>query len=379
MLILLCVNTGSMILKGSEYQNIKAADVQGRYITNDDLSDFLEQLQGSAEITTLGNSVLEKPIISVVMGSGSKRILMWSQMHGNESTTTKAVFDLINYLLGQPGILAQCTLMIIPILNPDGAEAYTRANANTVDLNRDAQDLSQPESQILRTVFETFKPDFCFNLHDQRTIYNVGRKDRPATVSFLSPSVDKTRSVTDAREKAMQLIVAMNGSLQQVIPDQVGRYDDAFNPNCVGDTFQSLNCPTILFEAGHFQEDYNRERTRELIFQALINAVLVISNGSLQDFSMEDYFEIPENGKLFFDVLVKNLHYYDPKHAEESAVGILFEEVLESGEIRFLPRIEKIGSLNTCFGHLTYDCGVEEELSSLRNDSKINGLISDIQ
>ena len=49
-------------------------------------------------------------------------------------------------------ILKACTLYIIPILNPDGAKAYTRLNANEVDLNRDAQDLSQPESKVLRAV-----------------------------------------------------------------------------------------------------------------------------------------------------------------------------------------------------------------------------------
>jgi murein tripeptide amidase MpaA len=36
------------------------------------------------------------------------------------------------------------------MLNPDGAKTYTRENANKVDLNRDSQDLTQPESKILR-------------------------------------------------------------------------------------------------------------------------------------------------------------------------------------------------------------------------------------
>ena len=52
------------------------------------------------------------------------------------------------------------------MVNPDGAKLYTRVNANEVDLNRDSVNLSQPESKVLRNVFEEFKPDYCFNLHD---------------------------------------------------------------------------------------------------------------------------------------------------------------------------------------------------------------------
>jgi murein tripeptide amidase MpaA len=47
------------------------------------------------------------------------------------------------------------------MLNPDGAKSYTRVNANEVDLNRDSQNLTQPESRVLRTAFDLFQPDFA--------------------------------------------------------------------------------------------------------------------------------------------------------------------------------------------------------------------------
>src|SRR5690606_13406057 len=115
-------------------------------------------------------------------------IMLWSQMHGNETTTTKALFDVLNTFKTQNSILDACTILIIPILNPDGAEVYTRLNANNVDLNRDAQNLSQPESRVLRDCFNRFKPNFCFNLHGQRTIFSVDNTSQSATVSFLSPA-----------------------------------------------------------------------------------------------------------------------------------------------------------------------------------------------
>jgi murein tripeptide amidase MpaA len=69
------------------------------------------------------------------------------------------------------------------MLNPDGADMYTRLNANEVDLNRDSQNLTQPESAARNDLFQPH----CFNLHDQRF---WSRK--PATTS-LAPSYNEER------------------------------------------------------------------------------------------------------------------------------------------------------------------------------------------
>ena len=122
------------------------------------------------------------------------------------------MFDVFNFLVEKDyqSILTQCALLIIPILNPDGAAAYTRHNANSVDLNRDAVNLTQKESKVLRSVFDSFRPDFGFNMHDQRTLFSVGQSNKPATVSFLSPAQDDSCSLSANRLRAMSLIHQMN-------------------------------------------------------------------------------------------------------------------------------------------------------------------------
>ena len=233
----------------------------GRYLPFEKVEKGLLELPSIFQIEEQGKSVGGKKIYSVQFGSGKTKILMWSQMHGNETTTTKAILDLFQSFskVGNQSffqeITTNCTILIIPILNPDGAIAYSRENKNKVDLNRDAVDLSQPESQILQTVFKNFNPDFCFNLHDQRSIYAAGNTENPAIVSFLAPSANEGKSIDKTRKTAMKLIVEINDFLQNHIPGCVGRYDDSFNPNCVGDKFQSLKVPTLLFEAGHFPRD----------------------------------------------------------------------------------------------------------------------------
>ena len=201
----------------------KESDLSHRYITNKHIEPLLKNLNSDFGVEIIGSSVSSNSIYGVQIGSGSKKVLMWSQMHGNESTTTKALFDVFNCFKAKElnSILKGCSFYFIPILNPDGAQAYTRINANSVDLNRDAQDLSQPESKVLRKIFEEFKPDFCFNLHGQRTIFSAGEINNSATLSFLAPAQDKECTITENRKKAMGIIVAMNTELQLQIPNGI--------------------------------------------------------------------------------------------------------------------------------------------------------------
>ncbi|MDT7830396.1 M14 family metallopeptidase [Pricia sp. S334] len=360
-----------MTLTSIEYQSIKEKGICGRYLTHDQIEDFLSAPK-NLEVRPVGKSVLGVPIDQMKLGEGPVKILMWSQMHGNESTTTKAVLDLINYLNADlptsRTILKQCTIMMIPILNPDGAMAYTRANANGIDLNRDAQERSQPESRVLREVFDEFQPDYCFNLHDQRTIFNVGNTPKPATVSFLAPAHDEARSVSVSRGVAMKLVVAMNEQLQNRIPGQVGRYDDAYNANCVGDAFQMTDTPTVLFEAGHYPEDYEREKTRKFIFQALLKGLTIIAENDFNELNVSDYFLIPENQKRYFDILVHNAHVLDSSLIEGDAVGILYKETLVDGAIEFIPKIEKSGNLKGYFGHRTYNALADEDFKIIEGN-----------
>ncbi|TXE15653.1 DUF2817 domain-containing protein [Psychroserpens burtonensis] len=333
------------------FETHKESSLFGRYIHSQNIAPLLDKMKDKMRVIEVGNSVDGLPIYSITFGSGKKKILMWSQMHGNESTTTKAVFDMLNIFLEEnheiEHILTSCSICIIPILNPDGAKLYTRFNANKIDLNRDAKDLSQPESIVLRKVFEDFAPDFCYNLHGQRTIFSAGNTNKSATVSFLSPSQNPERTITTTRKKAMEVISVMNVNLQQQIENQVGIYDDSFNINCVGDAFQASNVPTILFEAGHYANDYYRERTREFIFQSLIISLDYIASNTITGDYCGAYFNIPQNEKRFYDIVIRNV--------KGSDIAIHYLESLVGNVLVFVPKIERISDLSGFFGHKEID------------------------
>ncbi len=360
-----------------DYSLYKEKSIQGRYINIASIQPCFSKL--SSPLIHIGDSVNGIKINAFKMGTGKKKVLMWSQMHGNESTTTKAVWDMVNFMQSEEAlaktILKECTLMIVPMLNPDGANVYTRENINKVDLNRDAKNLTQPESIAFRKLFESFQPDFCFNLHDERTLFSAGKTDKPATVSFLSPASNQERHITPAREVAMKLIVGMDSMLQKHIPGQVGRYDDGFNDNCIGDTLQMLGVPTILFESGHYPKDYEREKTRELIFLSIVEAMKIIATDKIDDYKTGDYFSIPGNHKLFFDILVKNPdvvnHEFDAGHS----VGIRYKEVLENDKIVFRPEIAEIGPLEGFYGHQTIECVDTKDFGFASSQNEILDLL----
>lgn len=337
------------------FESHKEASLYGRYIT----LDSIEQLIKKTNYSLVGTSVLGKPIYKIELGSGKTRIFMWSQMHGNESTTTKAVFDLLRLLNSKSELsdqlLKKYTICILPMVNPDGAKLYKRVNANEVDLNRDSVDLSQPESKVLRNVFEEFNPDFCFNLHDQRTIFGVSDTGKPATISFLAPAYNETREYNETRMKAVKWIETMNITLQHYILGQVGRFDDGFNINCIGDMFQSLGVPTILFEAGHFHDDYEREQTRKMVFISLISGLLNFNENDVVFNEMSVYLQIPQNKIIFYDILIKNIEINYDGIEKITNIALQFKEELVNGILFNVAYIAKIGDLDNFYFHKIYD------------------------
>lgn len=350
-----------------DYAAFKDLNLSGRYLNFESIWPSLQQLGTNFQVEQLGTSALGVPIHAVTLGTGAIKILAWSQMHGNESTTTKAVMDLLNAFALFPQdpvikrILENLSIKIIPMLNPDGANAYTRVNANGIDLNRDALTLQEKESQLLRIVFDTFKPNFCFNLHDQRSIFSAGSGAQPATISFLTPSVNQERDIVTSRSTSMKIIAAIKKDIQAYLPNQIGRYDDAFNPNCTGDAFQSEQVPTILFEAGHYKQDYQREFTREVMTYSILAGLKAIASGEWEKNKVEEYLAIPENDKLFYDVILRNAII----KTEKMDVAIQFREELVDSKIDFVPVIEKIAPSLHFYGHREIDC--EKEKVQLEN------------
>jgi hypothetical protein len=119
------------------------------------------------------------------------RVLWDGQLHGNEGIGSEIIYLMIEWLLesGDPRakrFLERNYVLFIPVINMD---SYNRGNGNFencrwgVDLNRNFKTgwrdiacdesqnyagpypASEPETQVLRNVFQTYRPQFYVNTH----------------------------------------------------------------------------------------------------------------------------------------------------------------------------------------------------------------------
>ncbi|HEY0091972.1 MAG TPA: peptidase M14, partial [Flavobacterium sp.] len=126
--------------------------------------------------------------------------------------------------------------------------------------------------------------------------------------------------------------------------------------------------PTILFEAGHFPEDYDREVTRKLILVSLVNSLNYIANTEVKGQRNDDYLNIPQNKIAFYDIVYRNVKInYDNREIITNFASH-YKEELENGGIVLSAFIAEIGQLDGFHGHSEYDAAFQlyqDELNSV--------------
>ena len=126
----------------------------------------------------VGTSAQGRPITSLSVGHGPRRVLFIDGIHGDEQETGYSTAQLPG-AFAAAGLADAVTLTIVADANPDGRAAGTRYNANGVDLNRnfpasnfDAAEsvnggtaLSQPESRALLATVDRVTPQLVIVAH----------------------------------------------------------------------------------------------------------------------------------------------------------------------------------------------------------------------
>jgi len=303
-----------------DYSNHVLADLTPARCTHDHIHSVLDGLivrsGGFLASESVGNSFEGREISLVRCGTGKIRVLLWSQMHGDEPTATLALMDIFSMLSGEgvpylQNILDECSLLVVPMLNPDGAEKRTRRTTTRIDMNRDARALVTPEAKILKSLQRKFKPDFGFNLHDQE-LSRVGTTPKVTAIALLAPALDEKKSVPPVRKKAIQVASCIAQGLSYIAKGHIARYNDAFEPRAFGDNIQSWGTSTILVESGHWPGDPEKTHIRRLNVVAILAALDRIARGSLGKLDTRQYYDLPENGKGIVDILVRGLTVLHP-------------------------------------------------------------------
>jgi hypothetical protein len=315
----------------------------------------------------IGKSIEGRTIRSVSFGKGKNRILIWSQMHGDEPTGTLALLDVL-HCLARSGkkeswvqeLLGEVQVQCVPMLNPDGAERVQRQTAASIDLNRDALVFATPEARHLRNIHQQFRPEFALHLHDQE-LSSVGSNPVPAVIALLAPPMDQACSLTSTRLRAMSVGAMVVDALSPFVKDHIATYDNTFEPRAFGDAMQSWGTSTLLIESGHWADDPEKIFVRRLNFVAILCALYGIGKNEYQTAVLEHYTSLPGNGKRMFDIVLRGVVLEHPSGWSHRAdVGLMIDPPLKPRPRKSSPgnakvAVKEIGDLSTHSGLTVMD------------------------
>jgi hypothetical protein len=331
-----------------------------------DLDSEFEKLAelypGTIRVEEIGRSFRDRPIHMIHLGGGPRTVLLWSQMHGDEPSATPALLDIAHFLLfhaEQPeaaAILADLSLLMIPMLNPDGAELYVRRNSQAIDINRDALNLATPEGRILKRIRDEYEPMLGFNLHDQNRRMAVGDSGALATIALLAVAGDPEGTLTPGRLRSQRACAAIVDALTPLVPGGIARFDEDWNPRAFGDNLTAWGTPVVLIESGGAPPEGTLEDLTRFNFVAILTVLRELARNDLQDHDPQVYQKLLRNRRNgWADVVVRRAFIRQPEYGapyradlafnlrrdEREAAGCVSggessSQIVEIGDARFL-------------------------------------------
>jgi hypothetical protein len=341
------------------YESFKLKEISSCRFTQAEMLKWFHPFESQKVVgrSFLGKSGEGREISLYSIGSGGIKVMLWSQMHGDEPTATMAIADTFGFFANCPNhsvaqtIQEKLTLLMIPMLNPDGAERFTRRTAQLIDINRDAQALETPEARILKTTRDKYKPEYGFNLHDQDTRLTVGATKKITAIALLAPAIDESRGDNVVRLRAKRTASTMVRVLNQFIPGHLAKWDDSFEPRAFGDSIQKWGTSTVLVESGGWKGDPDKFFLRKLNCIGLLSTLYAIAIGENEKSDIAVYEQIPFNMKLGCDYIIRNAAYKANNSTSPICidVGINFEKRKNpaTGNLEDIAAIVDVGDLST--------------------------------
>jgi Zinc carboxypeptidase len=314
----------------------------------DRLNALVERHRDRVTLEEVGRSVEGRAIDLLTLGHGPRRIMLWSQMHGDEPSATPALLDVADTLLsGDPEwevVLDKLTLLMVPMLNPDGAERYVRRNAQAIDVNRDALALSTPEGRLLKALRDRFTPELGFNLHDQNRRTTVGDTSVLATIALLAVAGDAQGTLTPGRERAKRVCAAVARTLAPFVPGGIARYDEDWNPRAFGDNLTRWGTPVVLIENGGAPPGLGLTDLTRLDYVALLSVLHGLASDDLANEDPAGYENLKRNSDgSWVDTLVAGGRVWQPPALEPYRADVGFDVLDDDPAVAACPDPGPVG------------------------------------
>ncbi|NNM27436.1 MAG: DUF2817 domain-containing protein [Phycisphaerales bacterium] len=125
-----------------------------------------------------GHSIETRPIAYTRLGEGPCRALLLGTIHGNEAAGTPLLERLL-IELPRTAAGAGVSIVVVPVVNPDGHARGSRLNARGVDLNRNfpcanwrehrtrhgVEPASEPETRAIIDLIDRYRPERIVSIH----------------------------------------------------------------------------------------------------------------------------------------------------------------------------------------------------------------------
>ena len=201
-----------------------AAGDHPEYTGHAELLELVEDWQArGAHVETAAVSREGRAIPLVRIGSGAATALVTAELHANEPSGTEAAVRLIELLLGNPAptfrepgwpaitgkttparraaaaqvvqrLLERVTVLVFPMLDPDGAEA---AHRRDMQANSDYATRVTVQADAIEHAVTTYRPDLMVDLH--------GGPDEPLNIGLIEPQGVEPAIVEASRAAAAVL------------------------------------------------------------------------------------------------------------------------------------------------------------------------------
>ncbi len=217
----------------------------------------------------VGRSVENRPIETVVFGTGSDVVLVVATIHGNEPAGTALVEYLSDHLSQDRSLLERRRIVMVPVANPDGMVRNSRFNARGVDLNRNfaagnrlnskrngLTALSEPEARVISRLITRYRPNRIVAIHQPLSCIDY---DGPA------------KTLAERMARYCDLPVRKVGAL----PGSLGSF--------AGET---LNIPIVTMELRKNDDELTTQQLWDRYGRALLAAIAF--PGTIERFSISE-------------------------------------------------------------------------------------------
>jgi len=201
-------------------QNVSLSSVAGY----DDVVQVLDRIErtsnGQVAVRSAGTSGEGRQLLYATIGTGPTTFWLQARIHGNELHSTEASLQVLGYLAGgstQARLIREnLTVVVIPMYNPDGAEANIRQSTtpNRIDLNRDWENFAQPESVAFWRLWRDVAPRLALDLHHMGQAPVVNGTDDLNQFQIGARSIDPARMTAEQwltnRQMAMVSVDALD-------------------------------------------------------------------------------------------------------------------------------------------------------------------------